>query len=304
MEQLGAMGFEEYKCERALAESGQDVEAAVEFLFSNAEQPESWWRGAAATSAPPVQQPDSMSQLAAVATAGLGEAAGDEDAELERAIALSMETPPPAGDATASAAGAAGESSASAPAQDDEVAQAIAMSLEGAGVEGAAGAADAGSVADRPSDDQIREYQAQVMGAQAESIKDKPLVGEPESLDVLKQEYAEGAPVFVAKLGTLAQRYRWIRRARNDGNCFFRGFAFVRTQPALLHVLLALYPPACPACLPACVPACLPTCLTSFVRRCAAPPVRCHGLDPCRYVMCRHCSSTCLREPLLNTWQL
>ena len=47
MEQLGAMGFDEYKCERALAESGQDVEAAVEFLFSNAEQPESWWRGAA-----------------------------------------------------------------------------------------------------------------------------------------------------------------------------------------------------------------------------------------------------------------
>jgi hypothetical protein len=47
MEQLGAMGFDEYKCERALAESDQDVEAAVEFLFSNAEQPESWWRGAA-----------------------------------------------------------------------------------------------------------------------------------------------------------------------------------------------------------------------------------------------------------------
>lgn len=25
---------------------------------------------------------------------------------------------------------------------------------------------------------------------------------------------------------TLAERYRGIRRARNDGNCFFRGFAF------------------------------------------------------------------------------
>ena len=35
MEQLQAMGFEAYKCERALAECGQNVEAAVDFVFAN-----------------------------------------------------------------------------------------------------------------------------------------------------------------------------------------------------------------------------------------------------------------------------
>ena len=44
MEQLQAMGFEAYKCERALAECGQNVEAAVEFVFANSHQPEEWWR--------------------------------------------------------------------------------------------------------------------------------------------------------------------------------------------------------------------------------------------------------------------
>jgi hypothetical protein len=238
MEQMQTLGFKDFICERALAECGQNVEAAVEFVFANNHQPDEWWRqGAEAPAvAPPNQLPDSMSQLAAAADL----AGTDDDAELERAIAMSMDATKAgstSGATAASEGGTAGEA-ATASNEDNEVAQAIAMSLEGAtGTEGAGAAAAAAAETgdpDRPSDDQIREYQAQVMGAQAESIKNKPLVGEPESLDVLKQEYEDGLSVFVEKLDVLSQRYRWIRRARNDGNCFYRGFAFVRIhlQPA------------------------------------------------------------------------
>ena len=49
MEQLQAMGFEAYKCEWALAECGQNVEAAVEFVVANSHQSEEWWRQEAAS---------------------------------------------------------------------------------------------------------------------------------------------------------------------------------------------------------------------------------------------------------------
>lgn len=237
MDQLQAMGFEAYKCERALAECGHQVEAAVDFLFANQGETEVWWRQGTAV-APQSQQPDSMSQLAAAAVL-------DEDAELERAIAMSMDATPAgaASGATDEVEGGTstevGEAATVLANEDSEVAQAIAMSLEGApGTVGAGTATDLGD--GRPSDDQIRAYQAQVMGAQAESIKNKPLVGEPESLDVLKQEYEDGLPVFVQKLDILSQRYRCIRRARNDGNCFYRGFAFVRIHPQRAAVAVSL----------------------------------------------------------------
>ena len=255
MEQLQAMGFDAFRCQRALAESDQDVEAAVEFMFANSAQPDAWWAAPAAQQqtlpSPPIGLPaDNMSQLAAAAAATdshdlTGDDVAGSDPELERALAMSMEEPPasagggggaPAPPATPPpGAGAAdGASGAAAPAadEDNEVARAIAMSLEGGGDLGGEAAPDS----DRPSDEQIREYQDQVMGAQAAGISDKPLVGELERLEVLKEEYAE-SPVFVAKLETLGQRYRWIRRARNDGNCFFRGFAF-----ALFEYLLTATP--------------------------------------------------------------
>ena len=54
MEQLLGLGFEPFKCERALEVAQQDVQAAIDFVLSNAEQSEDWWRsgaGAAATEA-------------------------------------------------------------------------------------------------------------------------------------------------------------------------------------------------------------------------------------------------------------
>lgn len=44
MEQLVAMGFEPFKCERALQEAQHDVQGAIEFVLSNVDKPEEWWR--------------------------------------------------------------------------------------------------------------------------------------------------------------------------------------------------------------------------------------------------------------------
>ena len=48
MEQLLELGFEPFKCEKALEAAAQDVQAAIDFVLANAEQPEEWWRGVAA----------------------------------------------------------------------------------------------------------------------------------------------------------------------------------------------------------------------------------------------------------------
>ena len=39
-------------------------------------------------------------------------------------------------------------------------------------------------------------------------------------------EYEAGSDVFVAKIRSLTMQYGAIRRARGDGNCFFRSFIF------------------------------------------------------------------------------
>ena len=39
-------------------------------------------------------------------------------------------------------------------------------------------------------------------------------------------EYEAGSSVFVNKIKTVEASYRAIRRARGDGNCFFRSFVF------------------------------------------------------------------------------
>lgn len=51
MEQLLELGFEPFKCERALEAAHHDVRAAVDFVLANAEQPEEWWRAAASEAA-------------------------------------------------------------------------------------------------------------------------------------------------------------------------------------------------------------------------------------------------------------
>ena len=63
----------------------------------------------------------------------------------------------------------------------------------------------------------LRELRRRATEAEA-----RPYVGEKEPLSALKAEYEHGSQVFVAKIDSLAPSYSGIRRARGDGNCFYR----------------------------------------------------------------------------------
>uniref|UniRef100_A0A7I4DW99 Ubiquitinyl hydrolase 1 n=1 Tax=Physcomitrium patens TaxID=3218 RepID=A0A7I4DW99_PHYPA len=80
-----------------------------------------------------------------------------------------------------------------------------------------------GGEQDRPRDDEIQAFHNRIRAADADKLE---LVGDKEPLSVLEEEYKAGSPVFLAKLLILKQSYGAIRRARGDGNCFFRSFMF------------------------------------------------------------------------------
>lgn len=129
--------------------------------------------------------------------------AHDEDEELNRAITMSMQEEAAGTAAAAAAGGGEAGSAVSGDAADDETAQAIAMSLSDGNLDPAAASEPDGE--SRPTDDDIRAHWESVVGAQAENIKDKPLVGPVEPLEAVAQEYdAASNAVFVAK----------VRRAR------------------------------------------------------------------------------------------
>lgn len=52
-----------------------------------------------------------------------------------------------------------------------------------------------------------------------------PLVSEQLSLNCLNAEYM-GDAIFTKKIEDLSVKYKFIRRTRPDGNCFFRAFAY------------------------------------------------------------------------------
>eukprot|EP00887_Chlorella_sp_A99_P001976 scaffold18.g1976.t1 len=80
-----------------------------------------------------------------------------------------------------------------------------------------------GDAAVRPTDAEILNWEAQIKSAETAN---QPLIGELEPLASLEAEYASGSEVFLAKIRGLHASYGAIRRARGDGNCFFRSFLF------------------------------------------------------------------------------
>ncbi|KAM0950302.1 putative ubiquitinyl hydrolase 1 [Dioscorea sansibarensis] len=54
----------------------------------------------------------------------------------------------------------------------------------------------------------------------------KPLIGDKEPLSALAAEYQSGSPILLEKIKLLGEQYVALRRARGDGNCFFRCFMF------------------------------------------------------------------------------
>ena len=71
MEKLLAMGFEPFKCERALEAAQQDVQAAIDFVLANTDQPAEWWRAgptAGTAGDPDAQQPSEITEFSASAS--------------------------------------------------------------------------------------------------------------------------------------------------------------------------------------------------------------------------------------------
>lgn len=60
------------------------------------------------------------------------------------------------------------------------------------------------------------------------------LIGEKEELTSLQTEYVND-PVYLTKIQDLNKKYKCMRRARPDGNCFFRSFAFAYFEYLIDH---------------------------------------------------------------------
>ncbi|KAL7731341.1 hypothetical protein ACLKA6_000460 [Drosophila palustris] len=71
-------------------------------------------------------------------------------------------------------------------------------------------------------DELIIKQQRQI---EKEIIESTPLVSEELPLACLIAEY-NGDAILTAKIEDLAGKYKYIRRTRPDGNCFFRAFAY------------------------------------------------------------------------------
>jgi ubiquitin thioesterase protein OTUB1 len=117
------------------------------------------------------------------------------------------------------------------------------MGPEEASSTGAGGAAAAPAASDaattsaaeskepeRPSDADIISQENAIREAEADRI---PFLGDVEPLANLREEYQHGSEVFRTKIDGLERTYGGIRRARGDGNCFFRSFMFAYIEDLL-----------------------------------------------------------------------
>ncbi|XP_017485536.1 PREDICTED: ubiquitin thioesterase otubain-like [Rhagoletis zephyria] len=71
-------------------------------------------------------------------------------------------------------------------------------------------------------DELIMQQQREIEKEISDSI---PLVSEQLPITCLNAEYL-GDAVFTSKIQELASKYKFLRRTRPDGNCFFRAFAY------------------------------------------------------------------------------
>ncbi|XP_026732392.1 ubiquitin thioesterase otubain-like [Trichoplusia ni] len=89
----------------------------------------------------------------------------------------------------------------------------------------------AGNIIDNSinQDELIMKQQREIEKEISETI---PLVGELEDLSSLEKEYNED-PVYLLKVKDLSSKYKYIRRTRPDGNCFFRAFSYAYLEHLL-----------------------------------------------------------------------
>ncbi|ALC43859.1 CG4968 [Drosophila busckii] len=84
---------------------------------------------------------------------------------------------------------------------------------------------------DANRDDLILKQQREI---EKEIIDSTPLVSEQMPVTCLTSEY-NGDAVFTAKIQDLSGKYKFIRRTRPDGNCFFRAFAYAYLEYLVTH---------------------------------------------------------------------
>lgn len=58
------------------------------------------------------------------------------------------------------------------------------------------------------------------------------MVGDLEPITSLNNEYSTD-PIYLEKVKDLASKYKYIRRTRPDGNCFFRAFSYANIERLL-----------------------------------------------------------------------
>ncbi|CAH0561071.1 unnamed protein product [Brassicogethes aeneus] len=75
-------------------------------------------------------------------------------------------------------------------------------------------------------DEMILAQQRQIEKEISDSI---PLVGSLEPLESLNKEYLTDT-VYLEKVKDLAKKYKFMRRTRPDGNCFFRAFSYANVE--------------------------------------------------------------------------
>lgn len=84
---------------------------------------------------------------------------------------------------------------------------------------------------ERPTDAEIIAWENAIKRGDAAQ---RLLVGDPEPLSELAQEYAHGASQFQRKIAALQHDYGLMRRTRGDGNCFYRSFVFSMIEHLML----------------------------------------------------------------------
>lgn len=83
-----------------------------------------------------------------------------------------------------------------------------------------------GSVDDKePSSGPLKGIAIYVLFWSTQISDSTPLVSEQLPITCLNAEYL-GDEVFTSKIQDLAGKYKFLRRTRPDGNCFFRAFAY------------------------------------------------------------------------------
>ncbi|KZT05245.1 cysteine proteinase [Laetiporus sulphureus 93-53] len=81
----------------------------------------------------------------------------------------------------------------------------------------------------------IRQYEMNQEMLDETISTDRPLIAALEPMASLRAEYEGGSPIFVKKIDWLiAHGYTGVRRARGDGDCFYRSLAFAYIERILL----------------------------------------------------------------------